>query len=153
VYLALGQDEDAITSFAAELEENGVSDSSWIRELVTAGRDPAAGQAYLDRRIPEIIASMPEENPIDIERRLSSLYLYFGFIDRYYEYFFSLGLTDASWTDADDLLDKSVIHRRLGFTSHPRFPELAESLGLTDVWEQRGPPDFCANTPGEWICE
>lgn len=152
-YLALGRDEEAIASFEAELEENGAPDSSWIRELVTAGRDPTAGQAYLERRIPEIVASMPEENPLDMERRLSSLYLYFGFIDRYYEYFFSLDLTDASWTDADDLLDKSVIHSRLGFVSHSRFLELADLLGMIDVWEQRGPPDFCSKDGGQWVCE
>jgi TolB-like protein len=152
-YLAIGRDEDAIRNFEAALEENGISDSAWVRELVSAARDPATGQASLDARISEIIASMPEENPLDMERRLSSWYPFFGFFDRYYDYIFSLDLTDSSWTNADDFLDEIVIFRQLGITSDPRFLKVAELLGLTDVWEQRGPPDFCRRSGGVWACD
>jgi hypothetical protein len=33
------------------------------------------------------------------------------------------------------------------------YVELAESLGFIEIWEQRGPPDFCQKLDGEWVCE
>ena len=42
---------------------------------------------------------------------------------------------------------------REGYTSHPMYLEVAERLGLIDIWEQRGPPDFCEKVGGKWVCE
>jgi hypothetical protein len=41
----------------------------------------------------------------------------------------------------------------LGFTAHPKYLEVVESIGIMDVWEQRGPPDFCDKVGGEWVCK
>lgn len=153
VYLANRRDDIAVALFEAELERNGLPDTAWVRELVTAARDAATGQAYLDRRIPEIIASMPEEGSLNLGRNLQYWYLYFGFLDRYFEFIFDLDLTDSTWTDADDLVGSGIVYRSLGFTSHPKFLEVAELLGMVDVWEQRGPPDFCDKVGGYWVCE
>jgi TolB-like protein len=145
------QDDSAIVHFEAFAQLLDV-DSAWIRELVTAAREPVAGQAYLDRRIPQIIASMPKEDANLWRDFLTQWYLYFGFLDRYYEIILDFDL-EATWTDADNLVSQGTIFHRLGFTAHPKYLEVAESLGIIDVWEQRGPPDFCKKVGSQWVCE
>ena len=59
----------------------------------------------------------------------------------------------TTWTDSDPLVHHGTIYRRLGFTAHPKYLDVVESMGIIDVWEQRGPPDFCEKVGGEWVCE
>ena len=153
VNLVERRDETAIAHFEAFLRQRDHPDSSWFRELVAGARDPATGQAYLDRRIPQIVASMPEENAHIMRRVLIDRYLLFGFLDRYFELILDLDLTVSTWTDAYALVFYGTIFRRLGFTVHPKYLEVAEPLGIIDIWEQRGPPDFCEKAGGQWICE
>ena len=153
VNLAEMQDNIAIAHFTTWLQQQGDPDSSWVRELVTGARDPATGQAYLDRGIPEILRSMPEGRAFNIRRTLTMWYLAFGFFDRYFEQIFAIELTDSTWTDAGHLVFTGTTARHLGFTAHPKYLEVAEATGIVDVWEQRGPPDFCEKVSGQWICE
>ena len=152
VNLVEKQDDIGVAHFEAYLEQYGLP-SDWVRELVIAARDPASGQAYLDRHIPQIVASMPEEYAYAWQQNLTIWYLFFGFLDRYFELIFALGLSDSSCTCADPLVGQGTIHRRVGFTAHPKYLEVAESSGIIDVWEQRGPPDFCEKMDGQWVCE
>jgi hypothetical protein len=152
VSLVEGQDDIAIAHFEAYLEQDGLP-SNWVRKLVTGARDPATGQAYLDRRMPQIVASMPEEYAYDWQVNLTKWYLLFGFLDRHFELILDLDLTDSRWTDADVFVWSGNIYRRLGFTAHPKYLDVAESIGLIDVWEQRGAPDFCEKLNGQWVCE
>ena len=119
---------------------------------MTGGRDPAAGQAYLDRRIPQIVASVPKENAYFWQASLIKWYLPFGFLDRYFEIMRDRDL-DSPWTDADDFVYSGTIYRRTGFTAHPKYLEVVESLGIVEVWDKRGPPDFCSKSSGQWVCE
>jgi TolB-like protein len=153
VNLVERRDETAIAYFETLLEQQELSDSSWVRALVTGARDPASGQAYLDRRIPQIVASMPEEYAVQTWRSLVLWYLLFGFLDRHFEVILDLESPDSTWTDADGLVFDSTIYRRLGFTAHPKYLEVAEAIGVIDLWEQRGPPDFCEKMDGQWVCE
>ena len=146
------QDEIAIAHFEAWLQQYDYPDSNWIRELVTGARNPTTGQAYLDSHIPQIVASMPEEEAYDRQRTLTMWYLAFGFFDRYFELILDIDV-DSTWTDADSLVYAGTIFSRLGFTAHPKYLEVAESLGIVELWEQRGPPDFCEKVDGEWVCE
>ena len=150
--LVEGRDDIAASLMESFLQLRN-ADSSWVRELLNGARDPATGQAYLDRRVPEIVASMPEENAYFIQRHLTMWYLYFGFLDRHFELVLDLEITDSTWTDADFIMYTGTIYRHLGFTGHPKYLEVAKSMGLIDVWEQRGPPDFCEKTGGQWACE
>jgi hypothetical protein len=120
---------------------------------VNGARDPASGQAHLDHRIPQIAASMPEEKAADWRVYMTYWYLFFGFLDRYFELIPATELTDSRWTDADVPVFDGTTFRRLGFTAHPEYLEVAESMGIMDVWEQRGPPDFCEKVDGQWVCE
>jgi len=70
VNLVEKQDDIAIAHFEAFLKQKGLP-SNWVRELVTGARDPATGQAYLDRRIPQIVASMPEEYTVTMQNNLT----------------------------------------------------------------------------------
>ena len=152
VHLAEKHDDSAILQTEAALERDGISDSSWVRDLVAGARDPVNGQAYLDRRIPQIVAAMPDEFAGEWQNTLTLWYLLFGYLDRYYELIFEAG-PPKIWTDADLHIWKGTIFRHGGFTAHPKYLEAAESTGLIDVWEQRGPPDFCEKVDGQWVCE
>ncbi len=153
VNLAHNRDQIAVSHFEATLAQDGYPDSAWVGELIAGARKQATGQAYLDRRIPEIAASVPEEFADDIQRRLSFWYLYLGFPDRYFEVILDFELTDETWTDADDFVTTGVTRPQLGFRAHPKYLEVAQTLGIMNVWEHRGPPDFCEKVDGQWACE
>lgn len=153
-----GQDELAIAGFEAYLQrhdfqQSDFPDASWVRELVSGGRDPATGQAYLDRRVPQILASVPDEYAYGWQLMLTEFYLYLGFLDRYFELILESDHAAAGWTNAAALAWVGTKFRRLGFTAHPKYLEVAEKLGVTQVWEQRGPPDYCDKTGEGWLCE
>jgi TolB-like protein len=137
--------ESAIPQIEAYIRHKD-SDSSWVRELVTGAGDPATGQAYLDHPNPQIIASMSDGE-------LTSLYLFFGFLDRHFERILETKPSDATWHLAGIHIWRGNIFRRTGFTAHPKYIELVKSLGIDTVWEQRGPPDFCEKVNDNWVCE
>ncbi len=147
------QDDAAIAHFEAFLEQRDYPDSTWVRDLVTGARDPASGQAFLDRRLPDLFASIPEDDPINLRGDLIEWYLFFGFIDRYIELILDLNTTDVSWSDASVPVYQGTLYRRLGFTAHPKYLEVVQSMGIIDLWERRGPPDFCKKVDGQWVCE
>ena len=146
------RDDIAIAHYETWIQDYGYPDSSWVRELLTGARDPAMGKAYLDRRIPQIVASMQLDDPSEFQATLNNNYLYFGFVDRYFEGIFDIAL-DSGWGDAEAPIWLGTIFRRTGFTAHPKYLEVAEANGFVELWEQRGPPDFCEKVGGEWVCE
>ena len=152
VNLVEQRDEIAIAHFESYMQQYYV-DTAWIRELVTGARDPATGQAYLDRRIPQIAASLSQEDPYDWQPILANWYLLFGFLDRQFELLLALGPTPSIWTDTEIYLWPGTIHWRLGFTAHPKYLEVVRLYGIVEAWEQRGPPDFCQKVVDQWVCE
>ena len=151
--LLTGRDESAIAIYESELKSAGISDTNWVRDLLTDARNPLMGAAYLQRRIPHILESMPEEQANAWQFNFRIWYLALGFLDQYYDEIFSERPNDAIWTDADVLFWLGTVFRSTGFTAHPRYLEVAELLGLTDVWEARGAPDFCSKMDRRWVCE
>lgn len=152
INLVEGRDEIAIGRFEAYLRQHDVV-SSPFRELVTSARDPVSGQAYLDRRIPQIVASMAEIDDLNWEQGLTSFYLFFGFLDRHFELVLATEPSDSTWHVGGIHVWRGNVFRHLGFTGHPRYLELVSSLGIDETWEQRGPPDFCEKIQGQWVCE
>lgn len=150
--LGFGRDEVAVSAFENNLIEGGSTDTAWIAELVAGGRDPDSGQAYLDRRIPEIVASVPVDFANDLERSLSFWYLYFGHLDRYFDFIAELEPNNERWSDADDFVTTATEYRHLGFTAHPKYLHVAGQLGFFEVWEKRGAPDFCQKRDANWVC-
>ncbi len=152
INLMENRDNIAIAHFEAWLQRYDFPDLGWVKELVAGARDPVTGQDYLDRRIPEIIGSVPEENAFNVQIMLTMWYVYFGFHDRYFELILDSD-SDSTWTDAEMFAWIGIVNRQLGFTAHPKFLELAELLGIVELWEQRGAPDFCEKVNDRWICE
>jgi adenylate cyclase len=163
-------DDVAIERITARLEAENL-DASWLPALVAGARDPANGAAYMDERIPEIIATaVREESIISVDsgaesstrklwlsRRLNRLYLVFGFLDRFYEIIEGEGiegeeLSSSYWPNSEDLIAAGISLPAAEFTSHPEFLEMAAKLGIVDVWEKRGPPDFCQKVGSSWEC-
>jgi TolB-like protein/DNA-binding winged helix-turn-helix (wHTH) protein len=150
--LSLGRDESAIAHYEADLGRIGISDTAWVRDLITGARDPVTGQAYLESRIREVVESLPEKNASYWQFALDLWYLLFGFHDRYYEAILAAEPNAETWSGAAVNFWQGIILRRVEFTSHPKYLEVAEQLGIIDVWELRGPPDFCKKVAGNWVC-
>jgi len=153
LHLAEKQDEAAIEYYESFLQQNNYPDSAWVRELVSGARDPATGQAYLDRRVPQIVASMPDEEAYNWQLALSLWNLHLGFLDRYFELILAFEPTAETRSDAENLVFTGIMYRRLGFTAHPKYLEVVEAMGIIKIWEKRGPPDFCDKVDGQWVCE
>jgi len=152
VNLVNGQDDIAIANLEAGMEQVGLP-SDWVRELVTGARDSATGQAYLDHRIPDIVASMPAVSAYNLRLDLNHWYMLFGFMDRYYELILEHEINDAEWSAAEVFVYSGTVFWHQGFTAHPKYLAVAESMGIVELWEHRGPPDFCEKISGEWVCE
>lgn len=151
-YLAFGRQDAAISSFQISLSQGGVADSDWVAELVVHGQDPQTGQAYLDRRIPQIVASVPQDFHVDLRHELVHWYLFFGHLERYFDIIFEQEPTAKNWAKVGDFIASGVAYRHLGFTGHPRYLDVAKAIGMLDVWEQRGSPDLCQKYDGNWMC-
>jgi len=151
--LVEGHDEVAANYVESFLRQQGYPQTGWFRELVTEGRDPAAGQSYLDRRIAEVVDAMPDQELVNWNEELLSLYLFLGYLDRYYELVLETQPTDQTWHYAGIHAQRGVIFRQRGFTAHPDFLVLARLLSIDDVWEHRGAPDFCTKSVDMWVCE
>jgi tetratricopeptide (TPR) repeat protein len=147
-----GRDENAIGRYEVFFRNRGYADVSWVRELVTGGRDPANGQALLDKRIPEIAASMPTNRAYYMRQSLVVWYLPLGFLDRYAELTLENSIVDLVWNDADNQMYTAMIHSSLGMTAHPVFLEALEAAGIVELWNDRGAPDRCDKADGEWVC-
>jgi TolB-like protein len=145
------RDDIAIPYYEAWVQQHGLS-SDWVKELITNARDSVTGQEYLDRRIPQIVASMPEEQAAVWQRYLANSYLFFGYLDRFFEVILDYEL-DSTLADAETVIYSATVYRRMGFTAHPKYLDVAELMSLIDVWEQRGPPDFCEKVDSQWVCE
>lgn len=155
-------DDLAVERFSARLEAENL-DSSWVADLVRGARDRQGGAAFLDARIPEIIAATESgaatsaalENDAQalwLTRRLSRLYLLFGFLDRYYDIIWESGVSDSQWPNAEDLIAAGMAYPETGFTAHPRYLDTASALGIVDAWDVHGAPDFCRRESDGWSC-
>lgn len=151
--ISIGRDEVALESMEGFLAEFGFTDLAQAASLINGARDPVMGLENLERTIAEIVVAVAEPRRRELERQLSDLYLVFGFLDKYYDLIFGYELSDSAWTDADDLIDNGITYSAVGFTSHPRYVELAERVGMTATWDERGPPDYCSVETGNWVCE
>ncbi|NOR37003.1 MAG: hypothetical protein GQ577_09660 [Woeseiaceae bacterium] len=150
--LADGRDEDAIGRYEVFFRNRGYADVSWVRELITGGRDPANGQAFLDRRIPEIVASMPTNHAYFMQQSLVMWYLPLGYLDRYAELTLENSIANLVWNDADNQMYTAMTHPSLGMIAHPVFLEALEVSGIVELWNDRGAPDRCDKADGEWVC-
>lgn len=148
-----GRDETAVNFFHAVLIRSGVTNTAWVDEMVGKGRNPTSGQAYLDERIPVVVATLPPDVRSDYHSDLNRWYLFFGHLDRYFDFIMNEVRSDPMHGGDNMNVWYGTLNRTRGFTGHPRYLEVANILGFVDVWEHRGPPDFCTKVAGAWTCE
>jgi hypothetical protein len=146
----LRRDDESIAAFAAAWRENGVDVESLPEMLADAARTDT-GQEYLDRRVPTILAKVPDEDLLFVRRHLYALYLQFGYVDRYYELIEALGL--GLWAGLSEHTWIGMVLRDSGFTAHPGYLKIAKSVKLPELWDSRGPPDMCEKRDSVWVCE
>lgn len=150
--LVIGEDGSAIQSFEALLLYYGYEETSWVRELVTAARDPAQGQAILDKRIPEIAAALSSDDDFNWSAELTNWYMYLGYTDRYLELVITSNSDDDPWSYIDEHIWVGHAFRRQGFTKHPDYLRFVTKHSVVDIWEQYGAPDFCKASNSSWDC-
>jgi hypothetical protein len=147
-----GRDVEATAHLRASMEPIGLP-SDTIRQFIVGGRDPDTGAAYLDEHIPMMMDLVPQEFQNQIRRNLINYYGFFAHYDRQFEIILESDINDSTWTAADDMIFMGNIFRFGGFTAHPKYLEVVKLMGIVELWEQRGPPDFCRKAGGEWVCE
>jgi tetratricopeptide (TPR) repeat protein len=155
LYFFTKQYDTAADQYSSVLADYiGITDTTWVRDAVEKGRDPIAGQEYLDALIEDQLASLPEDKRYSFWINIVNWYVVFGHLDRYFQIIQSLDLTSSTWTDADWLVYMGTVERAYtGFTAHPDYVKVAGAIGLVEVWDQRGAPDFCHKEDGNWLCE
>ena len=152
INLIEGRDQEAVSQTEAELLEMGIEPAGWVAEMVTGARDPSRGEAWLSTRIEEVLQDIPEEFRYYWRNSLEHWHLYLGFMDRFYALIARYGPNLDKPTDADVYVWTGTVFHRQGFTAHPGYLEVAAALGIIDVWDRRGPPDFCNRHEDEWVC-
>ncbi|MGI9394040.1 MAG: tetratricopeptide repeat protein [Boseongicola sp.] len=81
-------------------------------------------------------------------------YLFFGYLDEYFDAIEKLDPPGSgTWSNAENLEHFGIVNRHSGFASHPRYLEYQEKYSMTELWDERGAPDFCNKDSGEWVCE
>lgn len=150
--LAEGDDERAIAWFEQDLANLGVEQRDWVRGLIVAGRHTETGAANLDSRIPAVQASLRRDVLTELAPRLERWYLLLGHLDRYLEIVLQVSPGAPDWADTEMHVWYGMVYRRLGFTGHPRYVEVAGRMGFVDVWEELGPPDHCRKQADGWAC-
>ena len=154
LFAAAGQFDRAAKHFAEVPELDFLGGVSGIEQTLLKIQNPVSGQSYLDGLIAEKVSNLPDDERLNEWINLVTWYPIFGYLDRYFELIYSTDITSSTWTDADWLVYMGTVLREYtGFTAHPEYVNVAEAIGLTDVWDERGPPDFCQKTDGQWVCE
>lgn len=182
-YVQLGQRDQARTSWrqAEELGRNMISwdialeyfvagdyqaavetldqwkspDYAWspsaARTVVEGVTNSENGKAFLDAWVHDALKDVSNFNDVN---NVYFWYLAFGYIDDYWKAIHDLGGEKFyDWSDAGSLLQYGMYYPQSGFMRHPDFLEYAHGSRLTDLWDERGPPDRCSKESGEWVCE
>src|SRR5690606_14608723 len=98
--LVAGQDDMAIKSFEAAVQQTSTGGAGWIRELLSGARDPVTGLAHLDRQIPLVLAAMPADEANRWRERIERYYLLFGHVDRYLQIALAQHSGEGTWSPA-----------------------------------------------------
>jgi len=148
--LSRGEDEKAIAGLEAVFAAYGL-DPETVRPLVRGARHPETGREYLIEFVND--AKVNAANFADIVNA-QNWFLSFVYLDEFWR---QTEETDAqtggSWSNADLLEEACRVHSATGCANHPRAIEYAKRSSLTELWDQRGPPDRCSKDSGAWVCE
>jgi TolB-like protein len=148
--LAAGEFESAIDGFEKLYPELGL-DPGDVRLFVESASNPETGREFLKNWVEGEKAGAL--SVLDMNKA-QFLYLGFGYLDDYWrEIEETTAKSSVSWSDADSLEHLCRVLAATGCAVHPAAIPYAKQQGMTDLWDQRGPPDRCSKIDGEWVCE
>ena len=148
--LSTGEVEEAIALFEASAQLMGFERDE-VRPFVMAALDDDTGLAYLSRWVEASIAKAR-----NYEEQFSPFYwyLYFGYLDEYWQSITTLvEQSTSSWDGTGELEHLGRVYNATRFAAHPAYIPYANRWGMTALWDSRGKPDTCSKDSGEWICE
>jgi tetratricopeptide (TPR) repeat protein len=132
--LAIAADEDFLEIIGA--------DPGLARELVDGALNQETGKKFLDEF----------KNRRDAEGLFpygNSVYLYFGYIDEFWEIAKSMESdTLGPWKGGFELRMSGTVSGIQEFRSHPYYITQEK----IDLWDKRGAPDTCSKSSGQWVC-
>lgn len=151
-YLSRGNFEQAIANFAIALDVWGISNTSWVKDFLEKVREGIVLTESDHERLMLATRSLTQDQLRFITTGVNRWPLLTGFLDDYYTVILD-SIPDGQMSpDSEFYFWYGILNRERGFTAHPRFLEAATYLGLPEIWEQRGPPDFCSKAEGQWVC-
>jgi len=148
--LAAGNDEEAIRIVTPWFDEDWFRRPS-IEAFIADMRDAETGRSALKEWV-EYRAAISSESFADAAFA-KAYYLVFGYMDLYIEAIDSYGPPSTAWSDVEIPEAWGVYLPVTGYRKTQHFLDRAEGLGLIELWEHRGPPDYCSKDSGEWVCE
>lgn len=150
-FAAEGQDDLAISHLASWMEKVNLQ-PAMAHDLVKGARDRNTGAAHLDEQIQRILEAAEDRHRRDLTRLFANFYGIFGHLDRHFDNILSIDMDASTWTDADDLVFTGHVMLKEKFFTHPKYLEVVERIGIIDLWEKRGAPDFCSPQREGWNC-
>jgi hypothetical protein len=147
--LAAGDDEEAIRVQTPYFDEDYFRRPS-IEEFIADMRDPETGRSTVQEWVEYRVANAAIYGDASYA---GVFYLVFGYMDLYIEAIDSYGPSTTFWSDVEILENWGVFLPVTGYRKTQQFLDRAEGSGLIELWEHRGPPDYCSKDSGEWVCQ
>ena len=148
--LIAGDYQQAIDDFEKHFAPESAGHSEF-RQFVEGAARRESGKRFLD----EQIAASAGQARQDLGKSLSGRwYMAFGYMDDFWNavHEFKGDSPTIEWSDAEPLVFFASVWPRAGFVRHPDYLAFATDSGFTDLWEWRGPPDYCSKISGKWVC-
>ena len=147
--LAAGNDQEAIRVVTPYFDEDFFRRPS-IEAFIADMRDPETGRSALQ----EWGEFQKANAEVFVDAAFSAaFYLVFGHVDLYIEAIDSYGPPTTYWSDVEPLETWGAYAPVAGYRKTQHFLDRAEASSLIELWEHRGPPDYCSKDSGEWVCE
>jgi TolB-like protein/Tfp pilus assembly protein PilF len=134
-----GQIDEAVTLYETILNKLGI-DTSWVRPVAEATRDPA--------RVPGALKAVTQAQA---HGSLPDAMVFYAAV--------LLKQPDLAFATVDNLLDDRLLTVEFLFSPEaeqlrhdPRFPPLLAKIGLDAYWDQHGWPTFCKPQSGAVVC-
>jgi len=148
--LTAGEVDSAVAFFEANAPQLGFERDE-VRPFVTSVLDADTGLEYLRSWVDAKIA---DAGTYEEQYAPYYWYLYFGYLDEYWQVIESRKRQSVSmWDDTGNLEHRGRVHRASGFAAHPAYQHHVERSRMTVLWDTRGKPDTCSKATGVWVCE
>ncbi|MEH6551248.1 MAG: hypothetical protein V7711_00065 [Pseudomonadales bacterium] len=145
IFYSIARDVDHAATiyirFLKRIGEEAKGADSWIHAISS----PDTGR--------EKIYEFPVDKILGVNFGRWVFFLGLGHLDDFYDHLEKQYNPNAIWTFSDQIIQTSVLHRKSGFSAHPRYVPFMEKVGITAIWDERGAPDHCSKETGAWVCE